>query len=78
MFVGGCTMAEVAALRFLSQQVIVSLDLRLLGDSVGFKDITCALVQEENNVEYLVATTSIITGESFIESLATKLEAPTF
>merc|ERR1712055_835695 len=39
MFVGGCTMAEVAALRFLSQQ-------------------------EENNVEYLVATTSIITGES--------------
>ena len=40
MFVGGCTMAEVAALRFLSQQVIVSLDLRLLGDSVGFKDIT--------------------------------------
>ena len=35
-------------------------------------------VQEENNVEYLVATTSIITGESFIESLATKLEAPTF
>ena len=44
----------------------------------GFKDITCALVQEENNVEYLVATTSIITGESFIESLATKLEAPTF
>ena len=36
------------------------------------------LVQEENNVEYLVATTSIITGESFIDSLATKLEAPTF
>merc|ERR1719356_2394782 len=53
MFVGGCTMAEVAALRFLSQQ-------------------------EENNVEYLVATTSIITGESFLESLATKLEAPAF
>ena len=42
--------------------------------SVGFDDI----VQEENNVEYLVATTSIITGESFIESLVTKLEAPTF
>ena len=34
--------------------------------------------QEENNVEYLVATTSIITGESFLESLATKLEAPAF
>ena len=69
MFVGGCTMAEVAALRFLSQQVRL---LRLL------LVLTCALVQEENNVEYLVATTSIITGESFIESLATKLEAPTF
>ena len=69
MFVGGCTMAEVAALRFLSQQVRL---LRLL------LVLTRSLVQEENNVEYLVATTSIITGESFIESLATKLEAPTF
>jgi len=36
-FVGGATMAEVAALRFLSQQ-------------------------EESNVEYIVATTNIITG----------------
>ena len=69
MFVGGCTMAEVAALRFLSQQVRL---LRLL------LVLTRSLVQEENNVEYLVATTSISTGESFIESLATKLEAPTF
>jgi len=52
-FVGGVTMAEIAALRFLSQQ-------------------------EESNVEYLVATTSIITGNTFIESLSTKLEAPAF
>lgn len=52
-FVGGVTMAEVAALRFLSQQ-------------------------EESNVEYLVATTSVITGNTFIESLSTKLEAPAF
>jgi len=52
-FVGGCTFAEVAALRFLSQQ-------------------------EESNVEYLVATTSIINGSSFLESLTTKLEAPVF
>jgi len=52
-FVGGVTMAEVAALRFLSQQ-------------------------EESSVEYLVATTSIITGNTFIESLSTKLEAPAF
>eukprot|EP00088_Acartia_fossae_P065158 TRINITY_DN80294_c0_g1_i1.p1 TRINITY_DN80294_c0_g1~~TRINITY_DN80294_c0_g1_i1.p1 ORF type:complete len:190 (+),score=26.66 TRINITY_DN80294_c0_g1_i1:41-610(+) len=53
MFVGGCTMAEVAALRFLSNQ-------------------------EESNVEYVVATTSILTGTSFIQSLQTKLEAPVF
>jgi len=52
-FVGGVTMAEIAALRFLSQQ-------------------------EESNVDYLVATTSIITGNTFIESLSTKLEAPAF
>jgi len=52
-FVGGCTFAEVAALRFLSQQ-------------------------EDTNVEYLVATTSIINGSSFLESLTTKLEAPVF
>ena len=52
-FVGGVTMAEVAALRFLSQQ-------------------------EESNVEYLVSTTSVITGNTFIESLSTKLEAPSF
>lgn len=52
-FVGGATMAEVAALRFLTQQ-------------------------EESNVEYIVATTNIITGTSFLESLFTKLEAPAF
>ena len=52
-FVGGVTMAEIAALRFLSQQ-------------------------EESNVEYLIGTTSIITGNTFIESLSTKLEAPDF
>jgi len=52
-FVGGVTMAEVAALRFLSQQ-------------------------EESNVEYLVSTTSVITGNTFIESLSTRLEAPAF
>jgi len=52
-FVGGVTMAEVAALRFLSQQ-------------------------EESTTEYLVATTSVITGHSFIESLSVPLEAPAF
>ena len=52
-FVGGVTMAEIAALRFLSQQ-------------------------EESTVEYIVASTSVITGHSFVESLAAKLEAPIF
>jgi len=52
-FVGGVTMAEVAALRFLSQQ-------------------------EDSTVEYLVATTSVVTGSSLLESLYTPLEAPPF
>jgi len=52
-FVGGVTMAEVAALRFLSQQ-------------------------EDSTTEYLVATTNVITGQNFIESLSVSLEAPTF
>ncbi|KAL1461047.1 hypothetical protein WDU94_012979 [Cyamophila willieti] len=43
-FVGGCTFAEISALRFLSQQ-------------------------EENSDEYIVATTKLINGDSFIKSL---------
>ena len=34
--------------------------------------------QEDSGVEYIVATTSIITGSTFIQSLATTLEAPLF
>lgn len=49
-YVGGVTMAEIAALRFLSQQ-------------------------EDSNIEYIIATTSVITGNRFVESLFTKLEA---
>jgi len=52
-YVGGVTMAEIAALRFLSQQ-------------------------EESNVEYIIATTSVITGNTFVKSLYTKLEAPMY
>ncbi|KAH8234542.1 hypothetical protein KR038_003101 [Drosophila bunnanda] len=43
-FVGGCTFAEVAALRFLA-------------------------AQEDNNVEFLIATTKIINKHSFLDSL---------
>lgn len=43
-FVGGCTFAEISALRFLSQQ-------------------------EENNVEFVVATTRIINKHSFLSSI---------
>jgi len=52
-FVGGVTMAEIAALRFLSQQ-------------------------EDSSIEYLIGTTSVITGDTFIQSLSTTLEAPAF
>ncbi|XP_005187247.1 vacuolar protein sorting-associated protein 33A [Musca domestica] len=43
-FVGGCTFAEIAALRFLAQD-------------------------EDNNVEFVIATTKIINKNSFLESL---------
>lgn len=43
-FIGGCTFAEISALRFLSQQ-------------------------EENNCEYIIGTTKIINGHSFLKSL---------
>ncbi|XP_034140432.1 vacuolar protein sorting-associated protein 33A isoform X2 [Drosophila guanche] len=43
-FVGGCTFAEIAALRFLANQ-------------------------EDNNVEFLIATTKIINKNTFLDSL---------
>lgn len=43
-FIGGCTFAEISALRFLSQQ-------------------------EENNWEFIVGTTKIINGRTFLKSL---------
>ncbi|XP_001355216.3 vacuolar protein sorting-associated protein 33A [Drosophila pseudoobscura] len=43
-FVGGCTFAEIAALRFLADQ-------------------------EDNNVEFLIATTKIINKNTFLDSL---------
>ena len=52
-YVGGVTMAEVAALRWLSNR-------------------------EGAGVEYVIATTSVITGNTFLESLYTQLEAPVF
>ena len=48
VFIGGCTFAEIAALRFLSQQ-------------------------EDATTEYMVATTSIINGNSFLDSLMTTM-----
>ena len=51
LFVGGCTFAEISALRFLSQH-------------------------EDASTEYLVATTSVITGSKLIESLMTPLNDP--
>ncbi|CAN8015991.1 unnamed protein product [Ixodes persulcatus] len=50
-FLGGCTYAEISALRFLSQQ-------------------------DDAPVEYLVATTKLINGNSFLESLAEQLRTP--
>ena len=44
LFVGGCTFAEISALRFLSEQ-------------------------EDSPVEFSVATTSVINGNSFIKSV---------
>lgn len=43
-FLGGCTFAEISALRFLSRQ-------------------------EDNNVEFVIATTKLINKNSFLENL---------
>lgn len=43
-FVGGCTFAEIAALRFLAEQ-------------------------EDNNVQFVIATTKIINKNTFLDSL---------
>ncbi|KAK4877889.1 hypothetical protein RN001_010395 [Aquatica leii] len=43
-FIGGCTFAEISALRFLSQQ-------------------------EELNVEFIIATTKLINGDTFLKSI---------
>ncbi len=51
VFVGGCTYAEISALRFLSQL-------------------------EEANTEYLVATTSVVNGNTFLQSLLTDVDDP--
>ncbi|XP_015592749.1 vacuolar protein sorting-associated protein 33A [Cephus cinctus] len=49
-FIGGCTYAEISALRFLSQQ-------------------------EELNVEFVVGTTKLINGNTFLTSLMEDLES---
>ena len=51
VFVGGCTYAEISALRFLSQQ-------------------------DDASTEYLVATTSVINGNSLIEGLMSSIQDP--
>ncbi|KAH0954770.1 hypothetical protein HN011_008394 [Eciton burchellii] len=48
-FIGGCTFAEISALRFLSQQ-------------------------EDLNVEFVVGTTKLINGDTFLSSLMEDLE----
>ncbi|CAL7944777.1 unnamed protein product [Xylocopa violacea] len=50
-FIGGCTFAEISALRFLSQQ-------------------------EDLNVEFVVCTTKLINGNTFLMSLMENLESP--
>ncbi|XP_013786705.1 vacuolar protein sorting-associated protein 33A-like [Limulus polyphemus] len=51
-FLGGCTLSEISALRFLSQQ-------------------------DDAAVEYIVATTKIINGGTFLQSLRERLKPPT-
>ena len=51
LFLGGCTFAEISALRFLAQQ-------------------------EDSPTDYLIATTSIINGNNFIDTLTVNLSNP--
>ena len=60
-YLGGVTMAEIAALRFLSQRED-SQESQFLSNKSGY--LPCHL-----KVEYIVATTSIITGDFLLETL---------
>lgn len=60
-YLGGVTMAEIAALRFLSQRED-SQESLFLSNNSGY--LPCHF-----KVEYIVATTSVITGDFLLETL---------
>ncbi|GLH14585.1 Vacuolar protein sorting-associated protein 33A [Gryllus bimaculatus] len=64
-FLGGCTYAEVAALRFLSQQ-----------EDLAAAQVHLCAVPVAANVEFLVATTKMINGDSFLRSLMEPAATP--
>ena len=77
-YVGGVTMAEVAALRFLSQVSQFSAKKKQEDINPDSCNNTKPLQREESTVDYVVATTSVITGNTFLQALYHKLEAPIF
>ena len=59
-FLGGCTYAEISALRFLSQKE----DCKLTSSVCQ-----CINLSIVANTDYVIATTNIFTGQSMIQSL---------
>ena len=59
-FLGGCTYAEISALRYLSQKE----DCKYKSFSVLYDCISIAA-----NTDYVIATTNIITGQLMIQSV---------
>lgn len=75
-FIGGCTFAEISALRFLSQQedceyyaTIEKVEI-YSGYILDLSNISLFSV----NVEFVVGTTRLINGDTFLTSLMEDLE----
>lgn len=76
-FIGGCTFAEVSALRFLSQQE----DCKYPQHYSLFIFIFCKYYLFESifsvNVEFVIATTKLINGNTFLKSVMENLAPET-
>ena len=64
-FLGGCTYAEISALRFLSQKE----DCKRAKNFIPCILIYSLVLLIVANTDYVVATTHFITGQSMIQSL---------
>lgn len=68
-FIGGCTFAEISALRFLS-----SLEDCMLNNNIAHNiNAITYFVTVSATTEYVIATTNIINGNRFLKSLISEI-----